>query len=1195
MPRNDTETTVKIGADISQLKKRIQDAKRQISLANSEFKASATALEDWQSSTEGVSAKLKQLDTTLKSQKTILASLEEQYRQVVEEQGEGSAGAERLKIAINNQQSAINKTQSEIGKYNDVLAELEDESEDVSDDSKKASKAIDEVGDSAEKSESKASKLAKSLGGALKKGLAGLVAAGAGAVTAFLASGEATQEFTEDMGKLETAFKTSGHTVETAKESYRDMVGILGETDQSVEAVNHLAKLTKSQKELAKWTDISAGVYATFGDSLPLEGLTEASNETAKVGQVTGPLADALNWAGVSEDKFNEQLKKCNSESERATLITNTLTDIYQKAGKEYQKVNGDLIANRQATSDMSEAMAEMGKVAMPITTALKQGFADLLTTALPSITQIGDAVRGMMDGTEGSSDKLQEGLESLFTGLLAKVTEMLPSLITIGLNIITALIQGIVQAFPRVVNTIIQLIPQISQALLQAIPNIVAVLGEVVGSLLQALGQLLPKIVTQIVEIVPQLVAALVGAIPTLLQGAIQFFNAIIQALPTIIQALMQALPRIITTIIQVLTNGIPLLAQGAVILLMAIVDALPQIIDALTKALPDIITAIINGLVTALPQILEAAITLFMALVDAIPQIIVTLADALPDIIDAITTTLLDNMDKILECGVTLLMALVKAVPKIVVALGKAMPKIIVAIMTALGKLLPKLVGFSVKIRAKVLTFMAEMIKKGATKAGEFVAKLMDKIKDLPSKLAQKFNDAVQKAVDFASKFKEKAVDAGKKFAKALTDKLKSLPKDVKSIGRNIVTGLWSGINDKFSWLTGKIKSFTSDVTGKMKKFFGIHSPSRVMRDQVGKYISLGIAEGIKNHEKSVTNAVTNLGKHVLSTLKKNMKEKEFKKLGSNLVSKLTEGINSKVSKFNDSISKITDKYDKLIDDVKKKRETLSETLSNMGDGLYTKDDNGNIVLSDIKKQTKEVKAYAKNLKKLKGKISKSLINEILSMDANEGYAYTEALLSLNDRKLKAYNKAYTQKVKESDKIAKAWYKADINRLKSQYTDKVTKVIKKMVKDVSKAGTDALNGFLKAFKGNNAIEKSLNSFCNRVVKTIKKKFKIKSPSRVMRDEVGKYLSLGIAEGVTQNKDAVTKALSNVAEPLNFGLSNVKGRVVNPYAKNALNGASTSTNNTYTFNQYNNSPKALSRLEIYRQTRNQLNFAKGV
>jgi chromosome segregation ATPase len=408
---NNNETTTKFKVDISDLKKGIQDANRQIRLANAEFKAVASSMDDWSKSSDGLKAKLTQLDTTMNSQKTILSNLEAEYEEIVKTQGEGSKGAEELKIKIANQKTAINNTQKQIDKYNNELKSLSDESKDADKSSEQVSKSIKDVAESADDAENGISKLGGSIGGALKTGIAGLATAAVGLVSAFLASGEASQEFTEDMGKLETAFKSAGHSAETAQKSYDSMVGILGETDQSVEAVNHLAKLTKNQEELAKWTDISAGVYATFGDSLPIEGLTEAANETAKVGQVTGPLADALNWAGESEEKFNAQLEKCNSEQERATLITDKLTQIYSKAGQEYQKVNADLIASRQATSDLTAAMSEIGNVAMPIMTALKQAGADLLTSIAPAVKEIGEAVKGLMSGADGAGEKLKGAL----------------------------------------------------------------------------------------------------------------------------------------------------------------------------------------------------------------------------------------------------------------------------------------------------------------------------------------------------------------------------------------------------------------------------------------------------------------------------------------------------------------------------------------------------------------------------------------------------------------------------------------------------------------------------------------------------------------------------------------------------------------------------------------------------------------
>lgn len=179
-----------------------------------------------------------------------------------------------------------------------------------------------------------------------------------------------TREYREDMAKLDSAFTTAGHSTETAQKAYDGFYKILGESDRTVEAVNHLAEMTKNEEELAQWSTICAGVTARFGDSLPIEGLTEAANETAKVGKVTGPLADALNWAGISEDEFNKKLAACNSEQERASLITSTLNAEYEAAAAEYNELTASTQAARDATNNMEQAQAALGAAIEPVTTA---------------------------------------------------------------------------------------------------------------------------------------------------------------------------------------------------------------------------------------------------------------------------------------------------------------------------------------------------------------------------------------------------------------------------------------------------------------------------------------------------------------------------------------------------------------------------------------------------------------------------------------------------------------------------------------------------------------------------------------------------------------------------------------------------------------------------------------------------------
>lgn len=95
--------------------------------------------------------------------------------------------------------------------------------------------------------------------------------------TAVVALTESTREYRTEQGKLKTAFEVQNFSAETARKTYVALNGVLGDSGQAVEAANHLAQLATNEKDLAKWTDICTGVYATFGDSLPIEGLTEAA------------------------------------------------------------------------------------------------------------------------------------------------------------------------------------------------------------------------------------------------------------------------------------------------------------------------------------------------------------------------------------------------------------------------------------------------------------------------------------------------------------------------------------------------------------------------------------------------------------------------------------------------------------------------------------------------------------------------------------------------------------------------------------------------------------------------------------------------------------------------------------------------------------------------------------------------------
>lgn len=210
---------------------------------------------------------------------------------------------------------------------------------------------------------------------------------------------EATEEYRESMAMLNTAFETAGYSQETATEAYRGFFQILGETDRATEASQLLAQLATSSEDVSKWIDIAAGAYGTFGDSLPIESLIEAANETAKTGEVTGVLADALNWVGVSEDYVNQQLSQLGDETSRAQLLMALLSNEYSSAADAFYENNEAIIAARDAQADMDEATGTLGHAVSDLKTKLWDAFGPYIVEIINAVAQAIEFITPLIDG----------------------------------------------------------------------------------------------------------------------------------------------------------------------------------------------------------------------------------------------------------------------------------------------------------------------------------------------------------------------------------------------------------------------------------------------------------------------------------------------------------------------------------------------------------------------------------------------------------------------------------------------------------------------------------------------------------------------------------------------------------------------------------------------------------------------------
>lgn len=583
------------------------------------------------------------IDALTRKQDILKKSLEEQAKKAkaaedaLKKMRDG--GIEPTNPAYQKMQTALNNTKADMVK---IQKEIDDTSEKL----KKSKIDWESVGETVGK-----------VGKAIGAGVAAMGAAIGAEAGAFLGLAESTREARENMGKLETGFTTAGHSAEDAKNTYTELYGILGDDGQATEAAAHLAKLTNNEKELATWTDIATGVYATFGDSLPIENLTEAANETAKTGAITGGLADALNWAGVSEDEFQASLDKCSTEQERQALITETLNGLYSDAAKKYREVNGDIIDAQKATASLNSAMAELGAIAEPIVTKLKQLAADLLQQITPFVELIGNGLVGALTGAEGAAQQFTDGLLGMVTFAIQKLTEMLPTFINFAFQMIANIATGIAQALPTLVPSLVQLVTDIVQVLIDNIPLLIDAALQLVTGLAQGIINAIPVLVAALPTLITSLIDGLLSAIPQIIQAGIDLLTSLITALPEIIATIVAAIPEIINGIITALLENIPLIIQAGIDLLVALIQALPQIITTIVQAIPQIISGIVNALVQNIPQIIQAGVQLFVALIQNLPTIIVEIVKAVPQVVSGIVSAFGSLVGEMVNAGANLL----------------------------------------------------------------------------------------------------------------------------------------------------------------------------------------------------------------------------------------------------------------------------------------------------------------------------------------------------------------------------------------------------------------------------------------------------------------------------------------------------------------------------------------------------------
>lgn len=682
------------------------------------------------------------------------------------------------------------------------------------------------------------SSIASSAGGAVKSiakiGTAAM-AAGATATAALVKSSvDAYASYEQLRGGIETLFGAGG---QSAKEYAKSVGKSTDEAKKDYQQLMNAQNIAlKNADKAYKTAGMSANDYMETVTSFAasLKQSTKNETEAAKsANQIVIDMSDNANKMGTDmtmiQNAYNGFAKQNYTMLDNLKLgyggtkseMQRLLKDAEKLSGQKYELGNfkdmaeaihvvqtemGITGTTAKEASTTIEGSVNSAKAAWTnLVSGMSQDNADMDKLINEFIESVGVAAGNILPRIE----QALTGVGTLISTLMPKIMEqlpgflekVLPQLLTSGANIVVTLIQGIVSAIPTLLAMIPTILTQVGETLVTAFPQLfssfIAVGTQLVSFILENFPTLMDSITEGLNSPMLEKILAM-GA--TFMQNIIQ---ALMQSLPTLLESLINLLAQVIDFILQ----QIPMIVSLGLQLIVGLANGLLQAIPTLIQAIPPLITSLVNGLLDCIPSIINAGVELIGALVSNLPEIISTIVEVIPEIITNLIDAVLDHLPDIIDAGFKLITSLVDALPQIIITIVRAIPKIIAGIIGALVGAVPKIIATGVKL-------------------------LISIIKNLPQIIA-------------------KIITAIPAIIKALIDGFGDYLSDMADIGLNLIKGLWNGIKNAGAWLRDKISGFFGGVVDSIKDFFGIASPSKLMRDQVGKFIAQGIWVGFNEED--------------------------------------------------------------------------------------------------------------------------------------------------------------------------------------------------------------------------------------------------------------------------------------------------------------------------------------------------------
>lgn len=624
--------------------------------------------------------------------------------------------------------------------------------------------------------------------GSVAKITAGMVTAASGAVALLTKlSIEQYAEYEQLVGGVETLFKNSSDKVmEYANNAYQSA---------GMSANEYMNTITGFAASLLQGLGGDTQKAAEIGNM----AVIDMSDNANKMGTAIERIQDA--YQGFAKQNYtmldNLKLGYGGTKTEMERL----LADAQKISGVKYDISNfNDVI---EAIHVIQEQMGITGTTSLEAATTIegslnmtKAAWTNLLTGMADDSADFDTLINNLVDSASAFGDNILPRIEIAIKGIGQLVEKLLPP-------IVARLPQLITDILPSLLNAGVQMIGSLGSGIIQALPNLINCAVQAIETILNGITSNLPQIVSGAMQIVSSLVDGIIQVSPMLLEAGLQLLIALGQGIAENLPTLIPTIVNLIISMCDMIIENLPLILDVAIDIILALVQGLVNALPTLIAEVPRIINSFADAIYSALPQILKAGIDIILMLIKGLIQSIPTLVANIPQIIMAII-----NVFTITNWA----------------SVGKNL-------ITNIGSGISSMVS-NISTIAK---FTAESVVdgiKGIFSAGGSIGKNL--ISWVSNGISSSLGNLVQAA-------KNVAISAIQGIKNILSWD------SAASIGSNLIRGIWNGISNMSGWIINLIGGFASSVISSIKGFFGIHSPSRVMRDLIGVNLVKGIGVGV------------------------------------------------------------------------------------------------------------------------------------------------------------------------------------------------------------------------------------------------------------------------------------------------------------------------------------------------------------